>query len=60
MRSEDQDWTGRTISLADLGAAIAARKAALKLPEPPRNAGENRTASKRALLAAVRDMGGEW
>jgi hypothetical protein len=26
----------------------------------PRNAGQNRTASKRALLKAIKDVGGEW
>jgi hypothetical protein len=58
--NEADDWTGRRISMPALGAAIAARKAALGLPDPPRNAGENRTAAKRALLAAIRNAGGSW
>ena len=30
------------------------------LPDPPRNAGKNRTRSKRALLKAIQDAAGEW
>ena len=48
------------ITLEALGARIAARKAELGLPDPPRNAGKNRTPSKRALLKAIKDAGGEW
>ena len=43
-----------------LGRRIAARQAALGLPDPPRNAGNNRTPSKRALLKAIEDAGGKW
>jgi len=46
--------------MADVGARVAARKAELGLPELPRNAGTNRTPSKRALLKAIEDLGGEW
>lgn len=48
------------MALEALGARIAVRKAALGLPDPPRNAGRNRTASKRALLEAIEDAGGKW
>lgn len=48
------------IALEALGRRIAARKAALGLPEPPRNAGKNRAASKRALLKAIEETGGKW
>jgi hypothetical protein len=48
------------IALETLGARIAARKAALGLPDPPRNAGKARTASKRALLKAIEEAGGKW
>lgn len=47
-------------NLAEFGARIAARKAELGLPDPPRNAGTNRTASKRALLKAIEEAGGKW
>lgn len=50
----------RHVSHRDLAARIAARKAALGLPDPPRNAGDNRTPSKRALLKAIEDAGGKW
>lgn len=48
------------IRMAEMGARIAARKAELGLPDLPRNAGKNRTASKRALLKAIEDAGGKW
>jgi len=46
--------------MAELAASIAARKAELGLPDPPRNAGQNRTPSKRALLKAIEEAGGKW
>lgn len=48
------------IALAEFGRRIAARKAELGLPDPPRNAGKNRTPSKRALLKAIEESGGKW
>jgi len=48
------------ISMAELGARLAARRAELALPELPRNVGRRRTASKRALLKAIEDAGGKW
>ena len=57
------------ITLEALGARIAARKAELGLPDDSadpelcrraRNAGKNRTPSKRALLKAIEDAGGKW
>lgn len=48
------------IKMAELGARLARRKAELNLPEMPRNAGQNRTPSKRALLKAIEDAGGKW
>ena len=53
-------WTGRRIDMAEFGARLAARRAELGNPELPRNAGQNRTASKRALLKAIEDAGGKW
>ena len=50
----------QAIDMAEFGRRIAARKAELGLPDPPRNAGNNRTASKRALLKAIEDAGGSW
>ena len=36
------------------------RRAAAGDPPVPRNAGKNRTASKRALLKAIEELGGKW
>lgn len=48
------------INMAEFGRRIAAGKAALGIPDPPRNAGQNRAPSKRALLKAIEDAGGTW
>lgn len=48
------------VPLAEFARELAARKAELGLPDPPRNAGTNRTESKRALLEAIRAVGGRW
>lgn len=62
--------TGETvIRMGEFGRRIAARKAELGLPDDSadpelcrrtRNAGKNRTPSKRALLKAIEDAGGKW
>jgi hypothetical protein len=46
--------------MADLGARLAARKAELGQSDLPRNSGNRRTASKKALLKAIEDAGGKW
>lgn len=48
------------IALEALARRIAARKAALGPVDPPRNAGNNRTVSKRVLLKAIEEAGGKW
>lgn len=48
------------ISHRDFAARLAARRAELGEPDIPRNAGRNRTPSKRALLKAIREAGGNW
>ncbi len=56
------------IRMADLGARLTRRRAELGLPDTSanpelakgRNAGQNRTPAKRALLKAIKDAGGEW
>ena len=47
-------------SMAAFAAKLAARRAELGNPELPRNAGADRTESKRALLKAIEDAGGKW
>ncbi|HJS13422.1 hypothetical protein [Sphingopyxis sp.] len=54
------DWTGPRIDFARFSAELAARRAALGNPGLPRNAGNNRTESKKALLEAIKAMGGKW
>ena len=64
----DAGWTGRRLDMDEFGRRIAARKAELGLPDDSaspelvegRNAGHNRTPSKRALLKAIEDSGGKW
>ena len=51
--------TSKPIPLEEFGAVIAARKAELGV-DMPRNAGNRRTESKKALLAAIKAAGGEW
>jgi hypothetical protein len=58
--TQNNDWTGRRVDMGEFGRRIAARKAALGLPDLPRNAGKSRTESKRALLKAIEDLGGKW
>ena len=50
------------IDMAELGARIARRRAELGISDAdmPRNSGARRTASKKALLKAIKDAGGEW
>jgi hypothetical protein len=48
------------IDMAELGARIAERRAALGIPDLPRNPGARRTPSKKALLKAIEAAGGEW
>jgi hypothetical protein len=55
-----QEWAGRTIRHADFAAALGERRDAVGRPEMPRNAGNRRTDSKRALLAAIEQTGGRW
>ncbi len=58
--TDPEDWTGPRMAHATFAARLAERRAALGNPELPRNAGENRTESKRALLAAIEAAGGRW
>ena len=48
------------VSFEAFGQDIARRRAAAGDPPVPRNAGRNRTASKRALLKAIEEAGGTW
>ncbi|MCW2395403.1 MULTISPECIES: hypothetical protein [unclassified Sphingobium] len=50
------------IPLEELGARIARRRAELGITDAdiPRNSGTRRTESKKALLKAIKDVGGNW
>ena len=54
------DWPGRTIRHEVYARALSARREAVGPPEMRRNAGNRRTDSKRALLAAIEKAGGRW
>jgi hypothetical protein len=48
------------MSLDDLARQIDRRRAEVGVVVLPRNSGTRRTASKRALLKAIEDVGGKW
>lgn len=48
------------IAFEELGRRISRRRAEVGEIDVPRNAGNRRTASKRALLKAIEDAGGKW
>lgn len=53
-------WTGRRLDFPVYSEALSKSRAELGEPDLPRNAGQNRTPSKRALLKAIAEAGGEW
>ena len=59
--SSDNRWP-RIISMQELAEKIARRRAELGITDAdmPRNSGTRRTASKKALLKAIKDAGGNW
>jgi len=50
----------KSVPLTDFVADIDRRRAETGMTDLPRNSGERRTASKRALLKAIEDAGGRW
>jgi hypothetical protein len=48
------------MDFADFAARLAARRAEIGPVDVPRNSGTRRTASKRALLAEIEKLGGDW
>ncbi|MGK6324848.1 hypothetical protein ACMGDM_17430 [Sphingomonas sp. DT-51] len=55
------DWQGRVIEHNGLASGLAARREEIGEPATmPRNAGNRRTASKRALLKAIDRVEGYW
>lgn len=50
----------RPIPLAEFAADIERRRIETGVTNTPRNSGDHRTPSKRALLKAIEDAGGRW
>lgn len=50
----------KAIPVADFAADIERRRRETGVTDLPRNSGERRTESKRALLKAIKEAGGEW
>lgn len=50
----------QAVPFAEVAADVARRRAELGIVNMPRNAGNRRTESKRALLKAIADAGGNW
>lgn len=48
------------VPLAKFAADIDRRRAETGVTDLPRNSGKRRTISKRALLKAIEDAGGQW
>lgn len=58
---DNGDWPGKRIDFASFTEALAARRDALGAELViPRNSGARRTASKKALLAAIEETGKRW
>jgi hypothetical protein len=51
---------GEPIPFEEFAAEIERRRAAAGYPDMPRNAGNRRTESKRALPKAIEAAGGKW
>ena len=58
--TESNNSKPQPISFEDFARDIARRRAEAGEPELPRNSGTRRTESKRALLAAIKQAGGNW
>lgn len=52
--------TKRAIPAAEFAARIERRRQETGITDLPRNDGTRRTESKKALLKAIKDIGGKW
>ena len=61
MASKRSKADGKIMTLEDFGRDVQRRRATLSdAIDMPRNAGNRRSPSKRALLKAIEDIGGKW
>ena len=60
MASQTSKPKPKAVPLAEFVADIQRRRAETGVTELPRNSGNRRTASKRALLKAIEEAGGKW
>ena len=54
------DWQGRRMDFADFAARLEARRTEIGPIDVSRNSGTRRTKAKRALLAEIEKLGGDW
>ena len=57
-----ESWPGRRIAFKSFATDLVRRRAELGITDAdlPRNSGTRRTTSKKALLKAIKDAGGNW
>jgi hypothetical protein len=60
MVSQTSNADRKAIPLADFVADIERRRQETGITDLPRNSGKRRTESKKALLKAINDVGGNW
>jgi hypothetical protein len=60
MASQTSKAKPRAVPLAEFAVDVARRRAETGITDLPRNSGNRRTASKRALLKAIEEAGGKW
>jgi hypothetical protein len=53
-------WPGKTIDFETFARDLERRRAETGITDLPRNSGTRRTASKNALLAAIKATGKTW
>lgn len=56
------DWPGQRVAFGAFAEKLARRRTELGIADAdiPRNSGARRTDSKKALLKAIKDSGGDW
>jgi hypothetical protein len=60
MASQTSKTNRKAVPLAEFVTDIERRRQETGITELPRNCGKRRTESKKALLAAIAEVGGKW